>query len=145
MPIVIAILVVLIGWGAIWLTQQVYGPLYIPIRRGAPPPPCRRAPSLVSIPLRRFYRDLKAALGEQYLVFLRVPVGALVQVENPQHDRRPTWVSATRQTVDLVLAQPDTLAPVMAIDMDSGAAADGRRWEDMDLRQQVFKKAELPY
>lgn len=87
---------------------------------GARPRRARRQ-SILNEPGRAFLDALDRAVGGEYRVFVRVPAAEVVQVlgEGNAERRRAEEEGLARQAFDFLLCDPDTLAPLCAIQIDA--------------------------
>ena len=76
-----------------------------------------RRKSLLSPEELAFYEVLKLALGGRFLVLLKVAVRDLCEITNREVNQAAFNRIAAKQ-VDFVLCDPQTLAPVVAIELD---------------------------
>lgn len=107
--------------------------------------PYRRAPHLLTPTELKFYQVLRAAAGENAVIFAKVRLGDLFNVAT--NDRSKTYGyrnKIDRKHVDFVLCDPMTLTPIAGVELDdSSHQRDDRQARD-EFVDGVFSAAGLP-
>jgi hypothetical protein len=92
-----------------------------------------------------FYRVLRDALGARYVIAPKVSLGDLFYAPHPDRGRALGLMNRIdRKHVDLLLCDPDTLAPLAGIELDDASHRRPRRAERDRLVEGVFREAGLP-
>ena len=101
--------------------QQVFGPQQA--RGPSRPWPYVKKRELMSKAEASFYRVLQHACGGRYLVFTKVNLSDLIEVEQGMdRSHRTTWRNKIdRKHIDFVLCDPQTLAIVAAVELDDAS------------------------
>jgi len=101
--------------------------------------------SLLTNAERSFFGVLEEVAGQgHYKVFTQIPLGSLVYVEKGTGSYQSYWNKVDRKTLDFVLASKDTLAPVLAIELDDSSHEREDRRERDAFVDEVLAKAGLP-
>ena len=80
-----------------------------------------RRKSLLSAAELAFYNVLKTAVGDRFVILLKVSVGDLCELTKQAANRAAFNRIATKQ-IDFVLCDHTTLAPVVAIELDDSTS-----------------------
>jgi len=90
-----------------------------------------------------FYHVLKSMLGERLTICPKVSLAELFFVANGESYK--TWQNKIdRKRIDFLLCQPQTLKPVLAIELDDSSHRRADRQERDAFIEQVFAAAGLP-
>jgi len=117
--------------------------LFVPTRKTAPEIyPYRVRDDFLSPAEASFYHVLKSMLGERLLICPKVSLAELFFVA--QGDSHQTYQNKIdRKRVDFLLCQPQTLKPILAIELDNAIHRRGDRQERDAFVEQVFAAAGL--
>jgi very-short-patch-repair endonuclease len=80
--------------------------------------PYRRVESLLSATERSFYEALLPAVGDDWRIFMKVRLLDLIHVPRGTAEARRHRNRVMSKHVDFVLCAPDTLAPMLVIELD---------------------------
>jgi len=106
--------------------------------------PYRRRERLVTKAELRFYRSLRKAVLDDWEIFAMVRIADLLRVEPNARNRR-SWVGQIlAKHVDFVLCQPESLAPVLCIELDDSSHQRADRIKRDEFVDQAFESAGLP-
>lgn len=113
-------------------------------RPRVPRSPYRRKGSLFSRDERRFYDALRQAVGNRFLIFAQMRLIDLLEVPR-EVKGSPFWFAKVRyKHVDFVLCDPDTVQPVLAIELDGAShQSEVQRQRDAE-KDAVLRQAGLP-
>jgi len=101
--------------------------------------------SLLTNAERSFFGVLEeVASHARYHVFTQIPLGSLVYVERGTGSYQSYRNRVDRKTLDFVLASKDTLAPVLAVELDDSTREREDRRERDAFVDEVLAKAGLP-
>jgi hypothetical protein len=95
--------------------------------------------SLLSPAERSFYGVLLQVLKGRYVVFAKVRLCDVLK-----HGNRQSLNKISQKHVDFVLCAPDTIAPVLAIELDDKSHDKPQRRERDDFVDQAFAGAGVP-
>jgi hypothetical protein len=105
--------------------------------------PFRVKDDFLSIAEASFYRVLKTIYGDKLLVFPKVSMGEIFFVSHPEvHYSYFNRINQKR--VDFLLCHPQTLKPLLAIELDDASHQRKEREERDEFVNQVFQDAGLP-
>lgn len=94
---------------------------------------------------RRYFSTLTGVVGRHARVFPKVRLSDFVHPDGVNPDQRGHWLRVQRRCVDFLLCSPNTLAPVLAIELDTRIRK--RRREAApggDVLDQALKAASIP-
>jgi hypothetical protein len=97
-----------------------------------------RRKSLLSPGELAFYNVLKAAVGDRFVILLKVGVRDLCEITHREVNQTAFNRVATKQ-VDFVLCEQVTLHPVVAIDLDDATRLDRDRAERDIFMNELFR------
>lgn len=117
--------------------------------------PGRTTPVLEKLPYRlrddflspaeaSFYRVLKTAVGDRFLIFPKVGLQDLFFVSRQSSDWRSYHNKIDRKHVDFVLCDPDTMKPCVAVELDDASHKRTERTERDAFVDAVFAGTGLP-
>lgn len=102
----------------------------------------------LSIPFRRksllsagelvFYNVLKTAVGDRFVILLKVGVGDLCEITK-RDTNKAAFDRVAAQQLDFVLCDQTTLAPAVAIELDDSANYPSDRAERDALMNELFR------
>ncbi len=96
---------------------------------------------------KNFYLVLRHVLGERGHVLAQVSLAQLIYLpgtNNTNPGRATWWNKLSRRSVDFLICDPDTLRPLVAIELDEPSHAKPKRQQrDMEV-EQAFRAAGLP-
>lgn len=90
-----------------------------------------------------FYRVLCATIGERHLVFAKVRLADLIYAPR-QEGQYAAWQRINRKHIDFVLCDPQTVRPVLAIELDDRSHQRPDRVQRDAFVDQVFAAVNLP-
>ena len=90
-----------------------------------------------------FYRVLCATTGERHLVFAKVRLADLIYAPR-QEGQYAAWQRINRKHVDFVLCDPQTVRPVLAIELDDRSHQRPDRIQRDAFVDQIFAAIKLP-
>jgi hypothetical protein len=90
-----------------------------------------------------FYRVLCATIGERQLIFPKVRLADLMYASR-QEGQYAAWQRINRKHVDFVLCDPQTVRPVLAIELDDRSHQRPDRVQRDAFVDQVFAAVKLP-
>lgn len=95
---------------------------------------------------RSFFGVLEWAVAGKYRVLGKVRLGDLIQPAKgyTRSQRTVAWNRINQKHVDFVLCQPDTLAPVGAVELDDASHRQEERSERDDFVDRALKTAGIP-
>jgi hypothetical protein len=94
---------------------------------------------------QRYFATLTRVVGRHARVFPKVRLSDLVEPQGVQPEQRNHWMRVQRRCVDFLLCSPNSLAPVLAIDLDTRIKK--RRRESSpggDVLDKALKTADIP-
>lgn len=94
-----------------------------------------------------FYRVLSQVLGTRGIVLMQVSLGQLVYVpgsNNANSGRTTWWNKLSRRSIDFLICNPDTLRPMLAIELDEPSHARPRRQQRDEEVEQALRACGLP-
>lgn len=94
---------------------------------------------------QQYFRTLTQVVGAHATVFPKVRLSDFIQPHGVQPEQRAHWMRVQRRCVDFLLCSPNTLSPVLAIDLDTRAKK--RRREQSpggDVVDKALKTANIP-
>lgn len=90
---------------------------------------------------KEFYRALRAALGDEGVVFAQVPISSVIRVA-PDATSRQSWHNKIdRKTVDFLVCDPTNLDPIAAIELDDRSHEAPKRVERDAFVNEAFAAA----
>jgi hypothetical protein len=107
------------------------------------PPPYRLRDNLLSPAEISFYHVLKLAVADQVVVLAKIRLADLFYVARPNENRSFPGRIAQRH-VDFLLCRPDTMRPIIGIELDDRSHQRPDRQARDAFVDQVFAAAELP-
>ncbi len=129
-----------------WVFALMLVALILLIRMYAGPKrmPYRRRERLVTKAELRFYRSLRKAVLDDWEIFAMVRIADLLRVEPNARNRR-SWVGQIlAKHVDFVLCRPDSLEPVLCIELDDSSHQRADRQKRDEFVDGAFESAGLP-
>jgi len=90
-----------------------------------------------------FYRVLCATIGERQLIFPKVRLADLIYAPR-QEGQYAAWQRINRKHVDFVLCDPQTVRPVLAIELDDRSHQRPDRVQRDAFVDQIFAAVKLP-
>ena len=90
-----------------------------------------------------FFRVLRSMTGENLIVCPKVSLADIFYVSRPEKNM-PYYNKINRKHVDFLLCSPNTLKPVLAIELDDTSHSRADRVERDEFVDQVFSTARLP-
>jgi hypothetical protein len=85
-------------------------------------PPFEVRPSLLNEPLHKLLRALHEAAAGRWLIFPQIRLAEVIQVKEKADDRAYWQEKVSGHRFDFVLFDPQSLAPRLAIDLDTSGA-----------------------
>jgi len=107
-------------------------------------PPYRKAPSLLTPAELVFFRTLERVVGPAYYLFPKVRLGDLIVVPEGTENARGWFARVGQKHVDFVLCDRQTLAAVLAIELDDSSHLTARRQERDRFVDGALAAAGLP-
>lgn len=104
------------------------------IRRGA----------LLTAAEQRFYLRLYQAVGTEVLICPKVRLADVIEVRGDAIEWQAAWNRIAAKHVDFVLTTPDTLRPLLAIELDDSSHMLARRQQRDELLDRAVMAAGLP-
>jgi hypothetical protein len=130
--------------GCLAVLRRLFAPTASPERRFGGPA-YRLRDDFVSPAERSFYRVLCDAIGGRYAICPKVSLGDLFYAPHPDRGRALGLMNRIdRKHVDLLLCDPETLAPLAGIELDDASHRQPRRAKRDRLVYAVFRAAGLP-
>ena len=116
-----------------------------PFLRPAAPPalPYRLRDEFLSAAELSFYRVLRGAVGERWVIFAKVRLADLFYVARP-HENPGARNSIAQKHVDFVLCDSQTLQPVAGVELDDSSHKRADRAERDEKVDSYFQAAGLP-
>jgi hypothetical protein len=107
------------------------------------PPPYRLRDNLLSPAEISFYHVLKLAVADQVVVLAKIRLTDLFKVAG--HSERQAFLNKiSKKHIDFLLCRPDTMRPIIGIELDDRSHQRADRQARDAFVDQVFAAAELP-
>lgn len=101
--------------------------------------------SLVTPAEKLFYEQLDLVIDGRLQILCKVRLADLIEVESRQpEERNRVFRRIASKHIDFVLAEPGTLAPVLAIELDDSSHERADRRERDEYLQELFETVQFP-
>ena len=136
----------LIEYWPFWVGLAVVAAIFLLLRMYSLPEamPYFKRPSLVTRNELRFYRSLHKAVLDDFEIFAMVRIADLIRVEKGSKNGRKWLNKILSKHIDFVLCDPQSLAPVVCIELDDASHQRPDRMERDKFVNDAFDAAELP-
>jgi len=104
----------------------------------------RRHDSLLSRGELAFFQALVPAVGDRFVVMVKVGLMDLVTVDNNGPGETAAFNRIRSGHVDFVLCTPDAIAPVLAVELDDASHDSASRMKRDERKNQILASAGLP-
>lgn len=91
----------------------------------------------------RFYKALRAATGDRYLIAPQVHLGSLVAVNRSERNWQKYHNMIDRKSVDFVLFDKDTVVALLAIELDDRSHQEEKRRLRDEFVNRIFSLSDL--
>ena len=91
-----------------------------------------------------FFRALQEAIDGDYLLFAKVRVGDLLSVVEGTKDSRNWFARIAQKHVDFMLADRETVTPLLVVELDDASHQRADRRERDEFLDGAFSAASLP-
>ena len=106
--------------------------------------PYERKPFLLTKAERSFFGVLQATIGNEYLVFAMVRLADVIKVRKGTDSWQSHFNRIQSKHIDFLLCDPETVSPVLAIELDDSSHNQSKRQDRDDFVNSVFAAAKLP-
>ena len=129
-----------------WVLVLMAGALLILLRMfgGESRLPYRARGRLVTKSELKFYKSLQKAVQDDWQIFAMVRIAELLRVEEGIPNRRKWINKILAKHIDFVLCHPNTLEPIVCIELDDKSHQRKDRIERDIFVNHAFESAELP-
>ncbi len=91
-----------------------------------------------------FYRALRTAVGDSYIIFAQVHLDRLIDNKVVGQNWRAARARMSQKSVDFVLCNPTTISPLLAIELDDGSHELQDRRDRDSLVEHMLNGAGMP-
>jgi very-short-patch-repair endonuclease len=102
-------------------------------------------PNFLSRSEKIFFRILKETMGNDYYIFPQIGIENLLKVEKESTDRFSWFNKIKQKSVDFVLADKNTITPILIIELDDPSHKREDRVERDRFVNKAFEDAGLKY
>ena len=136
----------LIEYWPFWVGLVVVAAIFMLLRMYSLPAamPYFKRPSLVTKNELRFYRSLHKAVLDNFEIFAMVRIADLIRVEKGSKNGRKWLNKILSKHIDFVLCDPQSLEPVVCIELDDASHQRPERIERDKFVNDAFDAADLP-
>ncbi len=139
-------LAALLGWIGIKPSSPKPSDLsveYLPADPDPDPLPYRLRDDFLSPAEKSFYQVIKGMMGTYFTICPKVSLSDLFFVTRP-NENQSAYNRINRKHVDFVICEPQTMAPLFAIELDDSSHERADRVERDAFVDSVFEAAQLP-
>ncbi len=114
---------ILINYWPFWVGLAVFAAVILLLRMYAAPAPMPyyKRPSLATKSELRFFKALRKAVLDDWEIFAMVRIADLIRVEKGNAQGRKWLNKILAKHIDFVLCDPNSLEPVLAIEVDDAS------------------------